>query len=219
MKKIFGVYKESGMSSFAVVSKVRRAFNEKKVGHAGTLDLLARGVLVIAVGKDATRSLAREVAKEKEYVAVARFGFTSTTDDEEGEKSVVNVDIKPELEAIKSVVDKFIGEISQVPPIFSAIKVGGKRAYKSARAGQEVKMLARPALVKSIEILDYQYPDLKLKIITGPGVYIRSLARDIGRELGVGGYLADLERTRVGEFTAEEAVKLDKLDGFAKLNG
>ncbi len=208
---IFGVYKPKGISSFGVIARLKRVLQIKKIGHAGTLDPLACGVLVIAVGREATKQIAEQVQKEKEYIAVIRLGQTSTTDDEEGEKTINDIKTETKISEIESVIKKFIGEISQIPPAFSAIKIGGKRAYKMAREGKEVIMQARPALVKEIEILDYVWPHLKLRIVTGPGVYIRSLARDIGQELGVGGYMADLERTRVGDFTKDEALDLEKI--------
>lgn len=208
MENIFAVYKPKGISSFAMVSRVRRFLGIKKVGHAGTLDPLARGVLVIGAGREGTKQLATHVAKEKEYVAEIKLGETSTTDDEEGEKTVVSTTI-PELGEIEMIIKKFVGEIMQVPPIFSAIKVAGKRAYKSARAGEKIEMKARLALIKEIEMLDYNYPVLKIRVVTGPGVYIRSLARDIGAELGVGGYLTDLERTRVGDFKAGDCLEIN----------
>jgi tRNA pseudouridine55 synthase len=200
MDNIFAVYKPKGISSFAMVALVRRTLGIKKVGHAGTLDPLAKGILVIGAGRDGTKQLATQVAKEKEYVAEIKLGEISTTDDAEGEKTVFNNTAIPNFEDVEKVVKKFIGEIMQVPPVFSAIKMAGKRAYKLARAGEEVEMKPRPALIKEIELLEYSYPIIKIRVVTGPGVYIRALARDIGKELGVGAYMSELERIRVGEF-------------------
>lgn len=199
MNEIFAVYKPKGISSFAMVARVRRFFGVKKVGHAGTLDPLASGVLVVGVGREATKKLSLEVAKEKEYVAELTLGQTSTTDDAEGEKNEVSVR-RPDKKEIEESLCGFIGEIMQVPPKFSAIKVGGRRAYKIARSGEEVELKARPALIKEIELLSYKYPILKIRVVTGPGVYIRSLARDIGQKLGIGAYMSELERIRVGDF-------------------
>lgn len=203
MNEIFAVYKPKGISSFAMVARVRRFFGVKKVGHAGILDPLARGVLVIGVGREATRRLSLEVAKEKEYVAELTLGQTSTTDDAEGEKVFVSDD-QPDNKEIENILPQFTGEIMQIPPKFSAIKVGGRRAYKMARAGEEVELKARPALIKEIELLSYKYPILRIRVVTGPGVYIRSLARDIGQKLGIGAYMSELERIRVGEFKVED---------------
>jgi len=212
MKNIFAVYKPSGISSFGMVAKVRRILGVKKAGHAGTLDPLARGVLVIGAGREGTKSLSIEVVKEKEYLAEITFGFFSSTDDAEGEKEAVKCNSIPDLKQIKEIIKNFIGEIMQIPPAFSAIKIGGRRAYKLARSGQKLKLKPRPVIIKEIEIIDYAYPILRLRLVTGPGVYIRSLARDIGSSLGVGGYLSDLERIRVGDFTISDCVDLEKLN-------
>ncbi len=206
---IFAVYKPKGITSNDAVQIVKRQSGGKKTGHAGTLDPLAKGVLVIGVGREATKKLGEVVKKEKEYLAVVKFGETSSTDDAEGEKNKIKVKNIPEIADIKKAIEKFQGKITQIPPVFSAVKIKGREAYKLARKGQEVKMKPREIEIKSINIIDYKWPLLKLKVITGPGAYIRSLARDIGEELGVGGYLADLERTRVGQFTKENAVELE----------
>lgn len=206
IKGIFGIYKEKGPTSFRVISELRRITGERTIGHAGTLDPLARGVLVIAIGKEFTKKISEYVGQDKEYIADIKLGFESTTDDEEGEKKEVNTSIQPSLEEISQAIQKFIGEIDQTPPIYSALKVGGKPLYKFARKGQDVEIKSRKALIKEIELLSYNYPELKLRVVTGKGVYIRALARDIGRELGTGGYLTNLERTRVGEFTKEKSL-------------
>ena len=208
MNEIFAVYKPKGISSFAMIARVRKSLGIKKVGHAGTLDPLARGVLVVGVGREATKRLSSEVAKEKEYIAEIKLGESSTTDDAEGEKSSVS-NRQPDKKEIEKIMPEFIGEIMQIPPKFSAIKVGGRRAYKMARAGEEVELKARPALIKEMELLDYNYPTLKIRVVTGPGVYIRSLARDIGQKLGVGAYMSELERIRVGEFRVEDCRDLE----------
>ena len=205
---MIAVWKPSGMSSHDVINRVRRASGIRTVGHAGTLDPLARGVLVIGVGRTATRGLAAEVQKEKEYVTTVRLGVTSSTDDEEGEKTPHEVADIPSREAVELAVQKFVGEIMQVPPIYSALKIKGKPAYAYAREGKELEMKARPVTVKVMEVLSYDYPDIRVHAVTGAGVYIRSLARDIGAALGTGAYMADLERTRVGEFTKEKCIVL-----------
>ncbi len=205
---IIAVWKPAGMSSHDVINRVRRASGIRTVGHAGTLDPLARGVLVIGVGRAATRSLAAEVQKEKEYVTVVRLGMTSSTDDEEGEKAAREVAVIPSREAVEMAVQKFVGEIMQVPPIYSALKIKGKPAYAYAREGKDLVIAARPVTIKEIEVLSYEYPDIRVRAVTGAGVYIRSLARDIGTALGTGAYMADLERTRVGEFTKEKCLGL-----------
>jgi len=202
---IFAVYKPIGISSFDVIKRLRILTGIKKIGHAGTLDPLAKGILVIGIGKEACKSLAENVKKEKEYLAVIRLGQESSTDDSEGIKTTIKCVKKPGLEEITSIISKFEGVISQIPPIFSAIKVNGQRAYNLARKGKSFSLKSRKIEIKKIELLKYEWPNLHLKVITGPGTYVRALARDIGRELHCGGYLASLERTRVGEFTREKA--------------
>ena len=204
------------MTSHDVVDQLRKIFGVKKIGHAGTLDPLATGVLVIGVGREATKKLAIEVQKEKEYLAEITLGVTSTTDDEEGIKtkfaSLKNGDNKPPtLMEVKAVTSKFIGQIKQTPPVYSAVKIKGQEAYKRVRKGERVELNPREVKIKAIEILNYQWPKLELKIITGPGVYIRAIARDVGEALNVGGYLSGLTRTRVGEFTLADAYQLSDL--------
>lgn len=207
---IVGIIKPKGPTSNDIVQKVKK-ITGKKVGHAGTLDPLASGVLVLGIDKD-TKKLDEVVKKEKEYVATFKFGAYSTTDDEEGEKTEVEVDRTPDREKIEDVVKEFVGEISQVPPKYSAVKVKGREAYKLARKGEEVSLEPRIVKVEEIEILGYDYPLLEVRIVTGPGVYIRSLARDIGKKLRTGGYMAKLERTRVGNFTRENSYTLEDFE-------
>jgi tRNA pseudouridine55 synthase len=210
-EKIFAVYKPKGPTSHDVVDMIRKATGERRVGHAGTLDPLASGVLVIGVGREATRKLKEVVAAEKEYRATVRFGMTSTTDDEEGEKKEIRTIDIPSQEQIDKTLKKFVGKISQIPPPYSAIKINGKSAYKSARRGEVVALEPREVEIKKIDILEYVWPVLKLRVVTGPGVYIRALARDLGNVLSVGGYLANLERTRVGQFTKNIAVSISDI--------
>ncbi|HCX45155.1 TPA: tRNA pseudouridine(55) synthase TruB [Patescibacteria group bacterium] len=211
MKDIFAVYKPKGPTSNQILTKIRKRTGIKKVGHAGTLDPLAQGILVVGVGRAATKQLGTIVAKEKEYLATIRLGYTSTTDDNEGQKEKIQDITKPLLVHVKNTLKQFKGEIDQVPPIYSAIKIKGQEAYKLARKGKEVKMKSRKALIKKISLISYKYPYLKIEVVTGPGVYIRSLARDIGQVLGTGGYLSSLERTRVGRFTKNKALKLNQI--------
>ncbi len=217
MSNIFAFYKPKGITSNDAVQKVRSIVGRSvKVGHAGTLDPLAQGVLVIAVGREATKKISEVVKKEKEYIAEITLGSESSTDDAEGEKTLFNVSKRPVLEEIIKIFPEFIGRIKQMPPIYSAIKIQGREAYKYARQGQEIKMESREVEIKNIELLEYAWPLLKIKVLTGPGVYIRSLARDIGKKLGVGGYLSFLERTRVGDFKKEDAVLMENLPDFLK---
>jgi tRNA pseudouridine55 synthase len=206
MDRTFSVWKPKGPTSYDIIRALKKVLTKgEKIGHAGTLDPLASGVLVIAVGREATKKLHEAVRAEKEYIAKIRLGAVSTTDDSEGK--ITEKDAAPlEKRDITEAVHSFKGVISQIPPIYSALKIQGKPAYKLARQGKDVKMKPREAKVFEAEILDYKWPFLDIRFVTGPGVYIRALARDIGEKLGVGGYLADLERTRVGEFTKENSM-------------
>ena len=211
MNRIIAIWKPRGPTSHDIINSVRKVTGVERVGHAGTLDPLAEGILVIGIGREATKQLTDAVAAEKEYIATVRLGATSTTDDEEGEKTEIAVVEKPTREKIQNEIGKFIGIIKQVPPAYSAIKVRGKTAYRRARSGETFTLKARNVEIKEIELIEYRYPLLRMRVITGPGVYIRALARDMGRALGTGAYLAALIRTRVGQFTKEIARTLQEL--------
>lgn len=206
LEGIFAVNKPVGMTSHDVVAIVRKKTGVKRVGHGGTLDPLASGVLVIAVGRENTKKLYQYVKGDKEYNAEILLGSNSSTDDEEGVKEIVNQNILPSQDEIQKVINKFIGEIEQIPPIYSALKVGGKPSYKRARSGEDFKLNSRTVIIHNIILDHYSYPILKIKVSCGSGVYIRSLARDIGKELGTGGYLKSLQRTRVGNYTLNDTV-------------
>lgn len=206
---IFAVYKPVGVTSHDVVNQVRRKTGVKRVGHGGTLDPLAEGILVIAVGREFTKQLDQYVKGDKEYVATLQLGYFSETDDAEGRKILVDIRLKPILVDIKKVLEGFVGTISQMPPKYSAIKIQGKEAYKRIRKGEDFEMKPRIVEIKQIKILKYKYPTLEIKVTCGSGTYIRSLARDIGQKLGTGAYLAKLVRTKVGEFTLANTKKLE----------
>lgn len=203
------VNKPAGMTSHDVVDYFRRKLNKKKIGHAGTLDPLATGVLIILVG-DATKKQSEFMHQEKEYEATVILGATSDTDDAEGK--ITGYEIRNSYEYTKDRVEKilqrFIGEIKQVPPAYSAIKIKGKKAYELARKGMVLNLRPREIVIKNIELLDYKWPELKIKIVCGSGTYIRALARDIGKELECGGYLKELIRTRSGIFVLKDAVSI-----------
>lgn len=211
---LFAVYKPKGPTSNAVLNTIRRIAGTKKVGHAGTLDPLAEGVLVVGIGREATRTLSEAVAKEKEYLAEILLGATSSTDDAEGVLTRHIAQREPTQTEINTAVRLFESDYMQTPPIYSALKVKGKEAYKLARSGKDVVLEPRRAEIKEIEILDYKWPKLKLRVVTGPGVYIRALARDIGEKLGTGAYLAGLVRTRVGDYTLDKAIRMEKLEQY-----
>lgn len=216
---LFAIYKPVGVTSHDVVNRVRTATHVMRVGHGGTLDPLAEGVLVIAVGRENTKKLEKYVKGDKEYEATLALGYVSDTDDQEGPiheyifassaKEELNSKRVPTLKDIEGCIKKFIGNITQVPPHYSAIKVNGKEAYKRIRKGEKFEMKGRPVFIKDIKITSYAYPTLQLTITCGTGVYIRSLARDIGECLQTGAYLTRLVRTRVGEFELKDTVKLE----------
>jgi tRNA pseudouridine55 synthase len=208
---IFAVFKEEGMTSHDVVDLVRRYTGQRKVGHAGTLDPCARGVLVVGVGRPATRQLGQIVEKEKEYTTRIRLGWRSTTDDREGEKQESPVSTIPSEQVVRDALKAFQGIISQRPPAFSALKVAGRPAYKLARAKLPVELASREVLVKEIELLAYEWPIADVRMVTGPGVYVRAVARDLGEALGTGGYVEELERTRVGSYTTDQAIAISDL--------
>ncbi|KKU94339.1 MAG: tRNA pseudouridine synthase B [Candidatus Jorgensenbacteria bacterium GW2011_GWA1_48_13] len=215
MDGIFAVYKPKGMTSHDVVDRVRRITGERSVGHAGTLDPLAEGVLVLGIG-DATKDLQKVVEKDKEYFVRIKLGEESTTDDAEGEKRMVFAREIPTSDKIAALVEKFKGKIKQTPPLYSAVKVEGKESYKWARRGEPKELKPREVEIKDIEVIMYDWPNLSLKVVTGPGFYVRSLARDIGKELKTGGYVQELFRTRVGVYTDKEAIRLEEFPEFWK---
>jgi tRNA pseudouridine55 synthase len=196
----------------AVRARLRRGGAPKriKVGHAGTLDPMATGLLVVLVGK-ATRESARFMASEKEYEATIDLAHRSDTDDAEGEVIAVGVATPPTREALEAGLARQVGVIMQTPPAYSAISVGGRRAYDLAREGKAVELAARAVSVHAIHVLDYAWPTARVRVRCGKGTYIRSIARDLGLALGTGGMLTALRRTRSGDLRVEAARSLDQL--------
>ncbi|MDH4119751.1 MAG: tRNA pseudouridine(55) synthase TruB [Acidimicrobiia bacterium] len=204
--------KPAGCTSHDVVAAVRRATGIKKAGHAGTLDPMATGVVVVALGR-ATRLIRFVQDHDKEYLATARFGELTDTLDADGavlEREPMDVT----LADIRSVATRFVGTIMQVPPMVSALRVGGRRLYELAREGTEVERAARPVVVTELEIIDAgppPYPDVRMRVKCGKGTYIRSLADDLASALGGRAHLTSLRRTAAGPFTVDDAVSLDEL--------
>lgn len=213
------VDKPKGWTSFDVVAKVRGVIkksgvNKPKVGHTGTLDPLATGLLVLTLGSYCKR--ASEFSKlDKTYEVVMRLGQTSTTDDGEGEITKTS-DKKPTEEEVRAAITAFVGEISQIPPAFSAIKVNGKRAYKLAREGKEVVIEPRTVTINEISAINYVYPEVTFTANVSSGTYIRSLVRDLGEKLETGAYMSDLRRTTVGEFNIEDAIDMKNVQELAE---
>ena len=204
--------KPAGMSSFGAVARVRRKLRDEfghkvKVGHTGTLDPFATGLLILLSGKNTKKS--NEFLKlDKVYETSIKLGYISDTGDTEGKIEKKN-DKKVDLKEVQEVLRKFIGDIEQVPPKFSAIKINGQRAYKMARAGKDFEMPSRKVTIYKIEILEYEYPILKIRCHVSSGTYIRTLAEDIGEVLGIGAYCLELRRLKIGDFDVKDAEKLE----------
>ena len=219
MQGILLIDKPAGWTSFDVVNKVRRMIeqnglndtNKKRfpVGHTGTLDPLATGLLVLMVGAY-TKKVPLYTKLDKTYDVTMRLGQTSTTGDEEGEKTAGS-DTQPTLEELHIALARFEGDIMQTPPVFSAIKVNGQRAYKLARKGEMPELKPRPARIDRIIMTKYEYPDVHFTAHVSSGTYIRSLVEDLGKLLGTGAYMAGLRRTRVGKFQLKDALAMDDL--------
>jgi len=202
-------------TSFDVVKKIRNTIGIKKVGHAGTLDPLATGLLIICTGK-LTKKISEYMAQEKEYTGTFTLGAITPTYDLESKpeniKSIENIS----QEKINAAAQKFIGEIRQIPPAHSAIKLDGKRVYEMARRGQEVILEPRKVFVKQFEITQISLPVVGFRVVCSTGTYIRSLANDFGNELGCGAYLSSLCRTRIGNFRLEEALDITQFGNYLK---
>jgi tRNA pseudouridine55 synthase len=205
------VDKPAGLTSHGVVGRVRRLAGTRKVGHAGTLDPMATGVLVVGIGR-ATRLLGHLMLTEKSYDATVRLGATTTTDDAEGEIVATGPTGDLEEAAVREAFAGFVGEIDQVPSSVSAIKVEGKRAYQRVRGGEQVQLAARRVIVHDLEVRAVRGAEVDLSVRCSSGTYIRSIARDAGARLGVGGHLAALRRTAVGPFGLSRARTLEQLE-------
>jgi tRNA pseudouridine55 synthase len=218
MQGVLLVDKPKGWTSFDVVNYVRKLLAQAlsvkpktlKVGHTGTLDPLASGLLIVLIGSHYTRRAQELSHLDKTYDVYARLGQTSSTGDEEGEKQLIS-DRVPSTNEISAVLQNFSGELQQTPPIYSAIKVQGQRAYQLARAGQSVSLEPRTVKIYQNKLISYQYPLVHFQSTVSSGTYIRSLVEDIGRQLQTGAYLADLCRTNIGQFTLKNAVTVQNI--------
>jgi tRNA pseudouridine55 synthase len=205
-------------TSFDVVNYVRRMVatleakkpKNCKVGHTGTLDPLASGLLIILVGKAYTRRAGELTKQDKTYEVTMRLGITSTTGDEEGEKTVAS-DAIPTESTIQNLLNRYTGELQQVPPVYSAMKVNGQRAYKLARAGTPVELAARPVTIYENQLVRYDYPFVWFTSQVSSGTYIRSLVEDLGKQLGTGAYMSDLRRTKIGRYDISRASEVASL--------
>jgi len=206
--------KPAGLTSFGVVARVRRVLSQQqgkkvKVGHTGTLDPFATGLMILVIGKEC-KNAGTYSKLDKVYEATIKLGQVSTTGDPEGEITNIS-DIIPIQKDIEDVLFNFIGEIMQRPPIYSAIKIGGQRAYKLAREGKTIEMPERQVTIYDIEIIEYKYPELKVKAGVSSGTYIRTLAEDIGKAIGVGAYCTQLRRINISNWSIEQAIQLSTM--------
>lgn len=214
MNGLLLIDKPKGWTSFDAVNRVRRVIQNSElnetgkkrfpVGHTGTLDPMATGLLVLLLGKYTKRAMSL-TKLDKVYEVTMHLGQTSTTGDEEGEKHAVSGDV-PSRDQVKAVLDSFVGDSMQTPPVFSAIKINGQRAYKLARAGKAPKLEARPVHIEEISLTSYDYPEVKFVTHVSSGTYIRSLVEDAGSALGTGAYMSGLRRTKVGNFSIGDAI-------------
>ncbi|MBL7743268.1 MAG: tRNA pseudouridine(55) synthase TruB [Chitinophagaceae bacterium] len=210
--KVLLINKPLRWTSFDAVQKIRNLIKIKKVGHAGTLDPLATGLLIICTGKF-TKKINEYMAKEKEYTGTFTLGAVTPTYDLESEPGNFRSTAGITEEAIKNAIEQFTGEIMQVPPAHSAIKIDGKRVYELARQGKEVKIEPRKVTITEFEITNIEMPVVHFRVVCSTGTYIRSLANDFGAALGCGAYLSNLCRTRIGEFKLEDAMSLEEFAG------
>ncbi|MCA9328396.1 tRNA pseudouridine(55) synthase TruB [Candidatus Saccharibacteria bacterium] len=219
MEGILLVDKPEGWTSFDVVNYVRKMVariegkkpRNVKVGHTGTLDPAATGLLMLAVGKKYTSQMPDLMKKDKTYQTELTLGKTSTTGDKEGEIASIS-ETEPTLEDVQAALKQFVGEISQVPPMYSAVKVDGKRAYELARSGKEVKLKPRKVTIYSINDIIYSYPIVMFSARVSSGTYIRTLAADIGEKLGCGAYMSNLRRTAIGDAEVAKAYAVSGLN-------
>ena len=208
---IINLNKPTGISSARAVAIVKRLLPRgTKIGHAGTLDPFASGVLLLLVG-NATKSCEALMDQPKQYEATIKFGATTPTEDPESEETSWSDAVVATRDAVQTAIPSFIGAIQQRPPVFSAMKVGGRRACDIARKGGTVELSARTVHVYGMELLDFDWPFARVRIDCGRGTYIRSIARDLGERLNCGGYLTQLARTRIGKFTLENATTIETL--------
>lgn len=207
---IFLVNKPVKWTSFDVVGKLRNRLKIKKIGHAGTLDPLASGLLIICAGK-ATRRIEEFMGLEKEYTGVFRLGATTPSHDLETEITITGDPTNITLQQIREALKAFSGTFQQLPPMHSAIRVGGRRAYQFARKGKEIALMPREVFVRQFEITRFSTPDVHFRVVCSKGTYIRSLARDLGEALGTGAYLQELCRTRIGKYALTDALEIPEV--------
>ncbi|MFI5154293.1 MAG: tRNA pseudouridine(55) synthase TruB [Chitinophagales bacterium] len=205
------INKALNWTSFDVVRKINRLLNGIKVGHAGTLDPLATGLLILCTGKF-TKKIQEYMGMEKEYLGTFHIGATTPTYDLESEPANFKEISSVTESQIRSAFERWTGEVMQIPPVHSAIKKGGRRAYEYARKGNEIVLAPRKILIRTFELREFRLPEISFRVVCSTGTYIRSLAQDIGVELGCGAYLSSLCRSRIGTFELEQALSMEEAE-------
>lgn len=216
-KGIFLINKPIGITSHDVVDRLRKITSEERIGHAGTLDPLASGLLIIAISREFTKKLDDFRGLDKEYLAKIKLGEISDTYDAEGKLTCIS-NVQPKLNRIKAVLQSFVGKYNQMPPAFSAKKIRGQKAYSLARAGKKVELKPKEVTISKLELLEYKYPEIRFRTTVSSGTYIRSLAHDIGQQLKVGAYLTKLVRTKIGDYNLSQAISLDSINSEEDLS-
>ena len=211
------INKPKGITSHDVIDYLRKVTGIRKIGHSGTLDPLANGLLIVGIGRESTRQLEKFLKLPKTYLAEIFLGQERDTDDAEGKIISEKKNLQPfPVEKIKKTLSKFLGEQKQIPPKFSAIKIKGRKAYQLARRKKAFQLPPRKITIFQIDLLKYQFPYLKIKVRCSSGTYIRALARDIGYQLECGAYLSNLCRLAIGDFNLDQAVEINKIDNILK---
>lgn len=216
VKGLFLINKPCGITSHDVIDKLRRITGENRIGHAGTLDPLASGLLIVAIGREFTKQLDKFKGLNKTYVADIKLGENSNTYDAEGEITFVS-DFKPRLEKVKNVLETFIGTQTQMPPIFSAKKIKGQKAYNLARKGEKVELEPKEITIYSLNFISYKYPYISFDVTVSSGTFIRSLAYDIGKKLSIGAYLSKLVRTDIDKYNFKQGIEVSEIKKTADL--
>ncbi|MGB9935547.1 tRNA pseudouridine(55) synthase TruB [Thermodesulfovibrio yellowstonii] len=217
MNAVVVLNKPKGFTSQDTVTKVKKILKVKKAGHAGTLDPMATGILIVCIN-EATKITPFLMELEKEYVFKAKFGISTDTYDAEGKIVRVVEDFKLEREQVESILEEFTGEIMQIPPMYSAVKVGGKPLHELARKGVEIERKPKKVIIHSIKIESFEPPFVTFRVVCSKGTYVRSLCHDIGEKLRIGAHIVELTRTRIGEFRVEESIELEELKSLISNN-
>ncbi len=210
MDGILLIDKNSGITSYDVIRRIKGIFKGKKIGHTGTLDPVATGLLIICIGK-ATKLSSKITSLEKEYIARAKFGATSNTLDSDGVITTVDTNYVIDENTLQKTLHKYIGEIEQIPPMYSAKKVKGKKLYQYARKGIVVERKPKKIRISQLDLIQCSKDEAEIRVRMSKGGYVRVLCDDIGRDLGCGGYMLSLRRTKIGDFDVKQAIKVDEL--------